>query len=114
MLADALGDGFDGVLVSDVYAAYSNYKGRHQYCWAHLLREADDLAEWHWAEAGVAGWTDALPALYGRARAVSDPAPVARRHAQRGFETAARALVAPWAGNPTTTQKGCASESRGT
>ena len=30
---------YAGVLVSDFYAAYTTYEGRHQYCWAHLLRD---------------------------------------------------------------------------
>ena len=30
---------FDGVLVSDFYAAYNHYPGLKQRCWAHLLRD---------------------------------------------------------------------------
>ena len=38
-----MGAAYGGMLVSDFYAAYTSYAGRHQYCWAHLLRAIDDL-----------------------------------------------------------------------
>ena len=40
---EVLGDCFSGVLVSDFYAAYNHYPGLKQRCWAHLLRDVDDL-----------------------------------------------------------------------
>ncbi len=40
---EALGDSFDGVLVSDFYAAYHHYPGLKQRCWVHLLRDIHDL-----------------------------------------------------------------------
>ena len=40
---EALGDSFDGVLVSDFYAAYHHYPGLKQRCWVHLLRGIHDL-----------------------------------------------------------------------
>jgi transposase len=41
---EVLGDDFGGVLVTDFYAVYTSRSGRHQYCWAHLLREAREVA----------------------------------------------------------------------
>ena len=38
-----MGDSFDGVLVSDFYAAYNHSPGLKQRCWAHLLRDIHDL-----------------------------------------------------------------------
>ena len=43
VLEREIGTDYGGVLVSDFYAAYTGYDGRHQYCWAHLLRDVDDL-----------------------------------------------------------------------
>ncbi|HEX2157282.1 MAG TPA: IS66 family transposase [Actinomycetes bacterium] len=96
MLTDLLGDGFAGVLVSDFYGVYTSYDGRHQYCWAHLLREVHDLTTAHPQAAGMRGWADAVVQLYQRARAFADPEPATRRRAQRGFERELRALCVPY------------------
>ena len=96
VLVEAMGEAFAGVLVSDVYAAYTNDDGRHQYCWAHLLRDIHDLAGQHPRVAGVRGWADAVHALYARARAVAAPDLAARRAAARAFQTDLRALCAPY------------------
>lgn len=39
-----LGEDPGGVLVSDFYGVYAWRRGQHQYCWAHLLREAREVA----------------------------------------------------------------------
>lgn len=40
MAADLLGEQFHGIVVSDRYSAYSHLDDhRHQFCWAHLLRD---------------------------------------------------------------------------
>ena len=96
MLAALLGDGFAGVLVSDFYGVYTSYEGRHQYCWAHLLRDVHDLAIAHPQDAGVRGWADAVHQLYQRAGAVTSPDPAARHRAQRGCERELRALCLPY------------------
>ncbi len=51
VLEETLGKGWGGVIVCDGWRSYPNYSGRIQRCWAHLLREADCLAE-HVDEAG--------------------------------------------------------------
>jgi transposase len=96
VLVEAMGETFAGVLVSDFYAAYTNYDGRHQYCWAHLLRDIHDLVGQHPRAAGVQGWADAVYGLYERARAVADPDPVVRRAAARRFQRELRTLCAPY------------------
>lgn len=96
VLVEALGEEFTGVLVSDFYVAYTNYDGRHQYCWAHLLRDVHDLVVQHPRAAGVRGWADAVHGLYERARAVADPDPAARRAAARAFQIELSALCAPY------------------
>ena len=35
VVAEVLGDEFDGVLVSDFYGAYNVHQGLHQRCWTH-------------------------------------------------------------------------------
>ena len=95
VLEQALGDGFAGVLVSDFYAAYTTYDGRHQYCWAHLLRDVGDLVAQHPADAGVRGWADAVGALFARAQAVAGDA-ATRRRAARAFQAELAALGAPY------------------
>jgi transposase len=45
VLAEILGEDFQGTLVCDGWKPYPNYTRRIQRCWAHLLREARYLAE---------------------------------------------------------------------
>ena len=96
VLEKALGDDFAGVLVSDFYAAYTGYDGaRHQYCWAHLLRDVDELARQHPRDAAVRGWADAVHRVFTRARATASPDPAARVAARQRCEAEVLALCAP-------------------
>jgi len=45
VIEEVLGAKFDGVICSDGWIAYTQYTSNLQRCWAHLLREAKDLAE---------------------------------------------------------------------
>jgi transposase len=45
VLKETLGPNFQGVIVCDGWKSYVNYTNRIQRCWAHLLREAEYLAE---------------------------------------------------------------------
>lgn len=101
VLEDAIGEDYAGVLVSDFYAAYTSYAGRHQYCWAHLLRDVEELTEQHRDAAVVRGWADAIHALYQRATAsaaAADRDPLIRRQQRRGYEAELGALCAPFVG----------------
>lgn len=99
MLTTAVGEASAGVLVSDFYVAYTSYEGRHQYCWAHLLRDVDDLLAEHGQDAAVVGWADGVHALYQHATAGPPGAdPAARRHARQGYEAALGTLCAPYLG----------------
>lgn len=100
MVQAALGDAFAGVLVSDFYAAYTSYEGRHQYCWAHLLRDIHDLTVAHPKDAGVRGWADAVHGLFARAQAVASDDPATRRWAARRFQAELRVVCAPYLPNP--------------
>ena len=45
VIEEILGTKFDGIICSDGWIAYTQYTINLQRCWAHLLREAKDLAE---------------------------------------------------------------------
>jgi len=55
-------------LASDFYGAYNVYRGRHQRCWAHLLRDLHELKQEHPEDEGVQTWAKAVRALYDRAQ----------------------------------------------
>jgi hypothetical protein len=93
------------VLVSDFYAAYTGYEGRHQYCWAHLLRDVDDLVEQYPADAAVRGWADSLHALYRRAKGCASADPLVRRREREACETTAVTLCAPYLAVATAPQR---------
>lgn len=95
VLERQIGDDYGGVLVSDFYGAYTSYDGRHQYCWAHLLRDVHDLVEQHRTDAAVRGWADGVHGLYQRATA---PAPIIRRQRRQEYEADLGALCAPFLG----------------
>jgi len=45
VVVEILGEDYDGVTVQDFYPSYDKKAGLKQKCWAHLLRDARDLAE---------------------------------------------------------------------
>jgi len=51
VLKEVLGEGFDGIIICDGWSSYATYiknvspEADLQRCWAHLLREAEDLAD---------------------------------------------------------------------
>jgi transposase len=66
-----LGATFQGHLVSDFYAAYNIYAGKHQRCWVHFLRDLHALREASATEqqgAAVTAWVAAVRQLYDTAR----------------------------------------------
>lgn len=99
VLEEVVGADYGGVVISDFYAAYTSYEGRHQYCWAHLLRDVDALVEAHRDDTVVRGWADGVHALYQRATvAATLPAAAARRRERQAGEAALAALCAPYVG----------------
>jgi transposase len=60
-----LGEDFQGVLGSDFYAAYNDTPGgRHQRCWAHLLRDLHALKEEHASSLETVLWAKAVKDVY--------------------------------------------------
>ena len=77
VVAEVLGDEFDGVLVSGFYGAYNvhqglHQKGLHQRCWTHLLRDIHQLKEKYPQHQGLAEWTQQVRDQ--QVREVYDPA----------------------------------------
>jgi len=65
-----LGEDFTGVLGTDFYAAYNDTPGgRHQRCWAHLLRDLHALKADHPASLEVVVWAKAVKEVYLLAKA---------------------------------------------
>ncbi|HEX5501565.1 MAG TPA: IS66 family transposase [Thermomicrobiales bacterium] len=97
VVTEVLGADFDGVLVSDFYAAYNVHEGDHQRCWAHLLRDIHDLRLAHPGDAAVQAWCDGIHALYLEAtRVAASGADFAARVAARDdVERRLTALCAP-------------------
>jgi transposase len=76
---------FSGHLVSDFYCGYNDYAGKHQRCWAHLLRDLHALKEAPAAEQEVQAWAQAVQTTYDAAQAwlaAHAHAPPAEREAQ--------------------------------
>ena len=95
VLEEVLGMDFDGVIVCDGWSSYPGFTDLIQRCWAHLLREADCLAE-HVEEAKPLA--EALHRLYDRVKvwAVDKPPP---EEAVR-LTGEARKVMAALAGGP--------------
>ena len=74
VLEEALGEGYDGVIVCDGWSSYPSFTDLIQRCWAHLLREARHLTE-HVEEAKPL--SEALHRLYDGVKvwAVDKPPP---------------------------------------
>ena len=65
---EVLGESFEGILVSDFYAAYHHYPGLKQRCWAHLLRDIHTLKALYPEDAVLARWAHGAQQLYAKAR----------------------------------------------
>jgi len=72
VLKEVLGKDFRGVIVCDGWSSYPGFTDRIQRCWAHLLREAQGLAE-HVEEAKPL--SEALHRLYRRLNEPEDKPP---------------------------------------
>ena len=72
-----LGGEFRGVLCSDFLGSYNIYRGPHQRCWVHLLRDLHKLREEQEEQAEVVLWASEVRGLYDEAqgfvRATSPP-----------------------------------------
>jgi transposase len=68
VLRRMLGDRFRGHLVSDFYAGYNEYAGKHQRCWVHLLRDLHELKEKQEGNNEAIAWAQQVRVLYDEAQ----------------------------------------------
>lgn len=108
---EVLGDSFNGVLVSDFYAAYNHYPGLKQRCWAHLLRDIHELKVLYPEDTCLNQWAETLHQLYAEAKtsvipqAPPFPARAQQRHrAQLALEEKLLALCRPFLNDPLAVQ----------
>ena len=102
---EVLGEEFDGVLVSDFYAAYNHYPGLHQRCWAHLLRDIHELKELYPQDVGLQRWAGEVHEVYKQAKDFSHPDERGRLQAQRDFESRLLGLCQPFLEDQTAAQR---------
>lgn len=96
-MVDALvGADYPGVIVSDFYTAYTGDERRHQYCWAHLLRDLDDLVSQHPGDASVRGWAAAVGTIFQAAQAAATGSVADRAAARIAGERDLAQLCQPW------------------
>jgi hypothetical protein len=96
-----LGPDWRGWLVTDFYAAYNLIPGRHQRCWAHLLRDLHNLKQAQPTNPAVAPWATEVRQLYDQAqtwlREHPTPPPAERLAAYTHLHTQACVLGAQYA-----------------
>lgn len=63
-----LGREFSGILVTDFYGAYDHFPGLKQRCWAHLLRDVNDLVAQYPEDTHLARWAKRVRRIYQQAR----------------------------------------------
>lgn len=82
VIGSVLGPDFDGIIVCDGWKPYRSFSPRLQRCWAHLLREADELAKQHNEAQSIA---DAFHAMFAAATELMEgnPSPRIRRRLWR-------------------------------
>ena len=66
---------YEGVIVSDFYSAYNEYGGFHQRCWAHLLRDIDDLKKNYPKHPPLNIWSKKVNNIYKEAKDYPGPDP---------------------------------------
>ena len=100
---EVLGESFEGILVSDFYAAYHHYPGLKQRCWAHLLRDIHALKALYPEDAVLARWAHGAQRLYAKAgewAAGGRPSP----RGQLALEERLLALCLPFLEDPVAVQ----------
>lgn len=69
------GEKFNGVLITDFYAAYATYVGFHQRCLVHYLRDIKELQRQHQKHPPVNRWAKQVKGLIKEAKAWGGPGP---------------------------------------
>ncbi len=95
---------FNGVLVTDFYAAYNTYAGFHQRCWVHYLRDIHQLKEEYKKHPPLNKWAKKVKQIYEEAKVYAGPEPnlpiglqtEERLQKQREFEQRLKAICMPY------------------
>jgi hypothetical protein len=85
VVTEILGEKYNGILVTDFYAAYNIHLGLHQRCWVHFLRDLRKLKELYPFD-GIPEWVDAVIAIYRRAKEFASEDPKARARKRIEFQ----------------------------
>ena len=93
---EVLGESFDGVLVSDFYAAYNHYPGLKQRCWVHLLRDIHELTTLYPDDTCLTRWAGAVRQLYDKAKECVDADGRLASRSQLALEKQLLALCRPF------------------
>lgn len=104
VVVEVLGSDFEGVLISDFYAAYNVHTGFHQRCWVHYLRDIKKLKEDYPKDRRLRSWAWRIQKLYHQAKAWSGPDPTLpkgtkeqiRIKKQQEYEDQLRRLCQKW------------------
>lgn len=67
------GKNYQGVVVSDFYAAYNEYAGFHQRCWTHYLRDIHDLKKEFPKHPPLNVWAKKVNQIYQEAKIYTGP-----------------------------------------
>ena len=97
---EVLGDSFNGVLMSDFYAAYNHYPGLKQRCWVPLLRDIHDLRELYPEDTTLARWAEAVQQLYTKAKAAAAAGGLPGTRGQSVLEERLLSLCRPFLNDP--------------
>jgi len=90
--AEVLGEDFAGTVICDGWTAYPAFSSTLQRCWAHLLREAEDVASDH--EEAEPVWRYLKQMFVGlQSWLETEPGPRARAQMHRACQDSLRSLV---------------------
>lgn len=107
---------FEGVLITDFYAAYNTYAGFHQRCWVHYLRDIHELKKEHPNHPPLNRWAKQVKRIYEEAKAYTGPDPATppgiqveqRIRKQKEFEEQLRTVCQPYVTRDVPHSKLCA------
>jgi transposase len=95
---EVLGEEFEGVLVTDYYAAYNCYDGDHQRCWAHLLRDIEKQVKLYEEHTELRQVQIKIKDLFQEGKRVQNSSMtlIERHTRRRGLETELLTVVTPY------------------
>lgn len=95
---ETIGDGYEGVVVTDCYAGYNPVVADRQICWAHLARELHRLKEKNADNPDVISWADSVKGVYDQAKKFRSKKAEVRKWKRVLFEEEIETLSGPYVG----------------